>query len=116
MKSVHPTGSARDGLVIEQSVYIKKSDRLDNIIECAQCGFMVDLSKRSTGPSLGAIPNPTFVTDQGTPPKPGIPFSDTHGDPVDTRSGCPFCNSLNSRADGRYSDPWTTNTKNVENL
>lgn len=116
MEQLHPTPSARDGKVIEQSHYIKNSDKLDNIVQCAQCGFMVNLRTRSTGDSLGAIGAPQIKTGSGTPPKPGIAFTDTYGDPVDTRSGCPLCNSMNPKAKGRDSDPWTTNSKNVENL
>lgn len=117
MNAVHPTESAGDGLVIEQSRYIKKSDKLDNMIECAQCGFIVNLDKRSTGPSMGAIGSPTAQTGTIVPPKPGISATDNYADPVDTNSGCPFCNSMNPRAIGRGSkDPWISNTKNVENL
>lgn len=116
MNSVHPTPSASDGEEIEQSHYIKKSDKLDRMIECAQCGFIVDLSKRSTGASLGAIGDPTITTNSGTPPAPGILFTDTFGDPVDTHSGCPLCNSMNPRAKGRDSDPWIYNTRNEQNL
>lgn len=116
MRSVHPSPTAGDGLEIEQSRYIKKADRLDRMIRCAQCGFIVDLTKRGSGDSLGAIGSPTIKTGSGKPPDPGISFSDTYGDPVDTKSGCPFCNSLNPEASGRSSDPWTTNSRNVENL
>lgn len=117
MDSLHPSESAGDGLVIEQSRYIKRSDRLDNIIECAQCGWNVDLNKRSTGPSMGAIGTPTSKSGTVTPPNPGISVTDNYADPVDTNSGCPFCNSMNPRAIGRGSkDPWISNTKNIENL
>lgn len=77
---------------------------------------MVNLANRSTGPSLGAIGNPNIITATGTPPGPGVLFTDTYGDPVDTKSGCPLCNSMNPTASGRDTDPFTFNTKNVENL
>jgi hypothetical protein len=115
MQQQHPSPTARDGRIIEQSHYIKKSDTLDDIIQCAQCGFMVNLIHRPTGDSLGAIGNPTIKTSTFTPPG-GASFTDTYGDPVDTNSGCPFCNSMNPKAKGRETDPFTFNTKNVENL
>ena len=87
MEQLHPTSSAGDGKVIEQSHYIKKSDKLDNIIECAQCGWNVNLTNRPTGDSLGAIGNPTFTTKTINPPAPGVSQSDTYGDPVDPNSG-----------------------------
>ena len=115
MNDLHPGPDSSDGRVIDQSHYIKKSDRIDRIIECAQCGWNVDLSKRAQGDSLGAIGNPTIKTSTFTPPR-GALQTDTYGDPVDTNSGCPFCNSLNPKGNGRDSDPWVTNTRNVENL
>lgn len=116
MEALHPSPSAGDGKVIEQSHYIKKSDKLDNIIECAQCGWNVNLTNRPTGDSLGAIGNPTFTTKTINPPAPGVSQSDTYGDPVDTNSGCPFCNSMNPKASGRDTDPFTFNTRNVSDL
>jgi hypothetical protein len=117
MISLHPSESARDGKIIEQSIYIKKTDKLDNMIECAQCGFMVDLNRRATGPSMGAIGSPTPKSATVSPPSPGVSSTDQFADPVDTNSGCPFCNSMNPKAIGRGSkDPWISNTKNIENL
>jgi hypothetical protein len=117
MNSVHPTETAGDAKVIEQSIYIKKTDKLDNMIECAQCGFIVNLDRRSIGPSMGAIPAAAAKTGTISPPGPGTPTTDNYADPVDTNSGCPFCNSMNPKAIGRGSkDPWVSNTKNIENL
>lgn len=127
--SLHPSPTASDGQPIDQSHYIKKSERLDNMIECAQCGFIVDLTKRSTGKSMGAIPNPTITTGSitdsqiGNIRNPPIPpyralaaFSDSYGDPVDSNSGCPFCNSMNPKGLGRDTDPFFANVKNIENF
>jgi len=117
MEALHPSESARDGQPIEQSIYIKKSDLLDDYIECAECGWYVNLRVRSTGDSLGAItPSGTQLSKTFTPPGPGTSQTDKYFDVVDTNSGCPFCNSMNPRAVGRDSDPFTFNTKNVENL
>lgn len=116
MNSVHPGPNAADGKIIEQSHYIKKSDKLDRIIRCAQCGYYVNLQKRSTGPSLGAIGAPTLSSDAVSPPDPGIDYTEYFGDPVDTNSGCPLCNSMNPKGSGRNSDPWTTNSRNVSNF
>src|SRR6266403_6309130 len=108
--SVHPSPSASDGRPIEQSRYIKKSEKLDAMIQCAQCGFIVDLTKRATGDSLGAIASgsATQVTTSFTPPL-GASFTDQYADPVDTNSGCPFCNSMNPKGKGRSNNPFWTN-------
>lgn len=118
MISQHPSESARDGRVIEQSKYIKKSDQLDKIIECAQCGFMVNLRTRSTGPSMGAIAegSATQKTGTGTPPGPGIAFTDSYADPVDTNSGCPLCNSRNPQAKGRGMTGFERPKSSIENM
>src|ERR1700756_4076345 len=99
MITVHPSPSARDGREIEQSHYIKRADRLDNMIQCAMCGWIVDLTKRPEGDSLGAIPSGSAnqLTSSFTPPG-GASFTDQYADPIDTNSGCPFCNTLNPRA------------------
>ena len=114
--AVHPTESASDGREIETSTSIKRSDLSDRYIRCSQCGFPTNLRTRPTGPSMGAIGTPNFKTESGTPPGPGVSFSDTFGDPVDTNSGCPFCNSMNPRGSGRDSDPWIKVSSNLENL
>ena len=118
MNPTHPTVSAQDGKVIEQSRYIKPSDQLDNIIECAQCGYMVNLKTRSTGDSMGAIPegSATPVSGSGTPPGPGIAFADSYADPVDTGSGCPFCNSMNPKAKGRGMTGFERPKSSMENF
>lgn len=116
MNSLHPGPDAGDGRVIEQSHFIKRSDKLDNVIWCAQCGFPVDLTKRPTGPSLGAIGSPTLSTDTVSPPKPGISYTESFGDPVDTNSGCPLCNSMNPRAIGRGKNGFDSQRMSIENL
>ena len=116
--ALHPGPNAGNGREIDQSRYIKKSNRLDDIVQCAQCGWYVDLRKRTTGPSLGAIPSgsATQLTATETPPGPGIAFTDTYADPVDTNSGCPLCNTMNPRATGRGQTGFERPRKSVENL
>lgn len=101
MRVVHPTLSAGDGKIIDQSRFIPPTDKLDKMITCAQCGFVVDLSQRATGPSFGAISSFTPVSKTVSPPAPGVSFTDQYADPQDTNSGCPFCNSMNPQAIGR---------------
>lgn len=113
-ESIHPSPSAGDGRPIEQSRFIKKSDKLERIIQCAQCGMFVDLNKRATGDSLGAIGAPQAKTGTVNPPKPGISFVDNYADVSDTNSGCPFCNSLNPQ--GRLREKRFGSGINVENL
>lgn len=117
MITVHPGPNAGNGKVIEQSHYIKDRDRLDDMIRCAQCGFIIDLTKRSTGDSLGAILSGSAVqkTQTFTPPR-GASFTDQFADPVDTQSGCPFCNTLNPKAIGRGRTGFERPHKSVENL
>jgi len=117
MNAVHPGPNASDGKEIYQSRYIKKSDQLDKMIECAQCGFTVNLRTRETGDSLGAIPSgsATQYSSTFTPPR-GASFTDQYADPVDTKSGCPFCNTMNPRAVGRGETGFERPHKSVENL
>lgn len=141
--AVHPTPTAADGEEVEQSHYIKKADKLDRYIYCAQCGYPVNMAKRSTGDSLGAIGNPTLKVTTfyvpspslavGTLPSPikgpetegantlhggvaSISETDKFGDPVDTNSGCPLCNSMNPQGIGRDSDPFAFKSIDVENF
>lgn len=116
--AIHPTESAGDGSLIDQSRYIKKSDNLDKIIECAQCGYPVNLDRRSTGPSMGAIAegSATAKTGTGTPPGPGIAFTDAYADPVDTNSGCPLCNSMNPKGIGRGRTGFERPKSGIENF
>lgn len=118
MIAQHPTETASDGRRIDQSHYISKADNLDDMIECAMCGFLVDLTKRPTGDSFGAIPegSATPLTGSGVPRAPGIPFTDQYAESVDTNSGCPFCNSLNPFAVGRGRTGFERPKKSLENL
>jgi hypothetical protein len=118
MINLHPSVTAGDGREIDQSRSIKKVDKLDNMIACAQCGFIVDLTKRTTGDSQGAIPSGGATANSATvtPPSPGIAFTDAYADPVDTRSGCPFCNSMNPRAHDRGRTGFERARHSVENL
>lgn len=117
MIAVHPGPNAGNGKIIEQSHYIKESDKLDDMIQCAMCGFIINLTKRSTGDSLGAIPSgsATPLTSTFTPPR-GASFTDQYADPVDTQSGCPLCNTLNPRGIGRGKTGFERPHKSVENL
>lgn len=65
---------------------------------------------------MGAIPDPTPATGSGTPPGPGVAFTDSYADPVDTNSGCPFCNSLNPKAADRGQTGFERPKINLENL
>lgn len=112
--NVHPSPTAADGKPVDQSRYIKGQDRLDNVIQCAQCGFYVDLDKRSIGDSMGAIGDPTLSSETVTPPSPGVSETEYFGDPVDANAGCPFCNSMNPKGRLREKDFGTG--KSVENL
>lgn len=101
--NIHPTETSGDGKVIEQSKYIKKTDRLDNIVNCAQCGFPVNLDKRSTGDDFYTLDaSITTSTETFTPPGPGTSQSDTFGEPADDPGkGCPLCRSMNPRGINR---------------
>ena len=120
MNAVHPGPNAGDGLEIEQSRYIKKADKLDNMIECAQCGWIVDLTKRPTGNSLGAVtPSGTQLTGAVVPagsPVPYVSWMDNWYDIVDANSGCPFCNSKNPQAIDRGKTGFEKPHRSVENL
>lgn len=117
MNALHPGPNAGDGRVIDQSFYIRNDERLDNIINCAQCGWQMDLTKRGTGDSLGAIPSGSARQLTATVNVPrGTSFTDQYADPVDTKSGCPFCNSLNPMAIGRGKTGFERPRNSVENL
>jgi hypothetical protein len=117
MNAVHPGPNAGRGRTIDQSYYIKKSDRLDQHLECAQCGWNMDLASRGSGDSMGAIPSGSATQETGTftPPQ-GASQTDQYADPVDTNSGCPLCNTMNPRAVGRGMTGFERPKKSVENL
>ena len=100
MISVHPTETSGSGSIQSQSRYIKKSDSLDRMIECAQCGFIYDLKIHATGDSYGAVGAPTITTETVTPPFNGVAYDNTYGDPGPS-GGCPLCGTLNPQAKGR---------------
>ena len=117
---LHPSPTASDGKVIDKSQYPAPEDPKDDVIECAQCGMVVDLGQSATGDSLGAIPEQTTITSKTVNlavPKGAAPISYTiqYRDPVETGSGCPFCHSMNPQGKLRDRDPFF-NTKNLENL
>lgn len=111
--AIHPSETSGDGRVIEQSRYIKKTDKLDRIVNCAQCGFPVDLNKRATGDSLG-LPDPSTTSETVSPPEPGIEYTSYYGDPVSTGSGCPLCRSMN--VTGKYRNKLFGSGKSIEGL
>ena len=132
MIAVHPTPTADTGKLQTQSRYIKKSDSLDEILLCAQCGFPLDLKVRSTGDSYGAVGNPSITTQGYRVPSPrldpginGTVFSqniyfgvfvvDTIGDPQPT-AGCPLCGTLNPQAKGRGQSGFDRAVKSILGL
>lgn len=67
---------------------------------------------------MGAIPSTVVATGTITLPRAGngVTITDTYGEEPETNSGCPFCHSMNPSGTGRDSDPFYSNTRNVENL
>ena len=119
--AVHPTESADSGKIQSQSRYIRKSDTLDNICLCAQCGFPTDLKTRPSGDSYGAVGAPTIKTDtvaapfwQATPVKVAT-YTETYGDPVGG-PGCSFCGTLNPQARGRGQSGFDRAVKSILGL
>ena len=106
MISMHPTETSGSGKLQTQSRYIKKSDSLDEICECGQCGFLVDLKQRPSGDSYGAVASPQVKSDTVAAPfwkDPTVKvasYTNTYGDPVGG-PGCPLCGTLNPQAKGR---------------
>ena len=104
--AVHPTETADSGKLQQQSRYIKRSDTLDEICLCAQCGFPVDLKQHPSGDSYGAVGAPTIKTDTVAAPfwqdntVKVASYTETYGDPVGG-PGCPLCGTLNPQAKGR---------------
>jgi hypothetical protein len=121
MISVHPTETAGSGKLQSQSRYILKSDTLDRIVECAQCGFLVDLKQHPTGDSYGAIGSPTIKTDTVAAPfwqspQVKVPsYTETYGDPVGT-AGCPLCGTMNPQAKGRGQSGFDRRVKSILGL
>ena len=121
MISVHPTESADSGKLQHQSFFIKKSDIPDQIVECAQCGFLVDLRQHPSGDSYGAVGNPLINTDNvGAPfwqdPTVQVPsYVETYGDPQPT-AGCPLCGTLNPQGKGRGTSGFDKTVKSILGL
>ncbi len=66
---------------------------------------------------MGAIPegSATQLTSTFTPPR-GAAQTDQYADPVDTNSGCPFCNTMNPQATGRGMTGFERFRSSLENL
>lgn len=115
MQAVHPTETADNGKIQSQSRYIKKSDTLDEIVLCAQCGFPFDLKQHPSGDSYGAIGNPIINTETVSPPFAGVPYVNIYGDPQGT-AGCPLCGTLNPQAKGRGQSGFDKTVKTILGL
>lgn len=106
---------------------------MENYIECAQCGFNVNLDKVSQGDVFetdstaqeSGVQQQTiqvvglYTSKQSLPlPLQGVSANYigtfAHIEPVVT-SMCPFCGSGNARGIGRDSDPFITNTRDYRN-
>lgn len=132
MRDRHPTSSASDGKSILKSTFIRPGDPVENYIECAQCGYVKNLDKQMEGPSTesdtsdgpGVVNVATSVTTNNTLVELPQPLKSLSANYIGTFSktepknpeGCPFCGSLNSKAVGRDSDPFMTNTRDFRNL
>src|ERR1700724_1675198 len=95
---LHPGETAGDGEVIEQSYYLHLSsgDKVDRRVNCAQCGFPVNLDTRATGDNMYNLDASITTTTQTFTPPRGKLQSDTFGNPQDDiGSGCPLCRSMN---------------------
>ena len=133
MNDVHPSSSASHGRSILKSDFIKRTDPAEHYIECAQCGFPVNLDRAAQGDAVEsdntsqesgvhqtarAVVGLATAVDQ----LPQALRSSSaryigtfnHVEPV-VNSGCPNCGSLNSRGVGRNSDPFMTNVRDFRN-
>lgn len=128
----HPTSTASTGKSILKSTFIQPGDPIENFIECAQCGYNKNLDKQVEGPSTesdtsdgpGVVNVGISFTTKNTLAQLPQPLKSLSQDYIGTFSvveprnpaGCPFCGSLNSKAVGRDSDPFMTNTKDFRNM
>lgn len=102
MKSLHPTATGGDGAPILQSPYSYPTDKPDNFISCAQCGFKKDMDRFQDGDTLLSPGISYSAAVTATVRQPvyngaiGSNFSDTTIEP-NVVAGCPFCGSFNSR-------------------
>ena len=124
MKDVHPSPSASTGRGILKSVFQQSQDPVDRRIECAQCGFNLNLdavaqgdaaetdsTTQESGVSQKSVQVTGLYTSAGSLPLPlqGVSANYvgtfTHTEPVVT-AGCPMCGSYNGRGIGRDKDPF----------
>lgn len=115
MSDLHPSPSAGDG----KPIYSRRgshSDKPESRIECAQCGWNVDLDRdtQGDGESNGIEIREVEYSVNNTQANLPIHLRDvssflvssvTKKEPFIT-SGCPFCGSFNSRGVGRDRDPF----------
>lgn len=115
MNDVHPSPSASTG----REMYSRRgspTDAPEDRIECAQCGMYVSLGRdtQGDGESNGIEIRNVEYTVANTQANLPIHLRDvasflvssaTKKEPFVT-TGCPFCGSLNSRANGRDRDPF----------
>lgn len=114
---VHPSETGSTGKPILKSIYTKPGDRKENYIECAQCGYVIDLDKVATGDSLGSVTSfiskSTIVTLPTPSNKPVISYADRYADPQRT-AGCPLCGTMNPKGAG-FNKSWG-NSKDLSDL
>lgn len=99
---VHPSPSAGDGRGIEQAKYHYPTDRPEEPIHCAMCGFCMDLDVTPYGDTLlsPGIQYGAPVTKTVNLPVPAgaapISFQDTTVEPT-VVGGCPMCGTFNPK-------------------
>lgn len=97
---LHPSPSAGDGLQIPVAKYHYPTDKPDNHLQCAMCGFQFDADTRPQGDTLNSpgIQYSAPVIQTVKLPVPAgaasISFTETIVEPS-VVSGCPFCGSFN---------------------
>lgn len=117
---VHPSPTASTGRSIKQSTSIKPGDPSERRIECAQCGWPVNLDQHAMGNTGGdgATGGVQFqdVSHSFTNTEAKLPIglrgistftasSRTVTEPVvSSGTGCPFCGSTNSAGHLRGDD------------
>ena len=124
MQDVHPSPSASTGRETLTSSFVQPPDKVDHVIECAQCGMMFDTTKFShgdvyetdnTAQESGVSQQKISVVGAATK-KDQLPYllqpsyakyvgTFVHIEPVVT-SMCPFCGSGNPKGIGRDHDPF----------
>lgn len=125
---IHPSPTAGSGRLRPRRTTYGPNDAVQEMGECAQCGFPIRVGVDQEGdsadaPTITQVPQTVTVeADNSKLPQPlkdmaafqnGATVTIT-SDQVEGSGGCRFCHSLNWKGNGRTQDPFAKSRASME--